>query len=111
MKKAFVGVLATPLTVTLTGPVVAVAGTVAVIWLSDQLVTVAFVPLNVTVLLPCVAPNHSPVICTEVPTGPLPGFRPSIRAVVEYERVLTNVVTARRDSFRRFRFDSRDTLY
>ena len=35
-----------------------------------QLVGVAPVPLNVTVLLPCVEPKFVPVIVTEVPTGP-----------------------------------------
>src|SRR5215470_17617250 len=35
-----------------------------------QLVGVATVPLNFTVLVPCVAPNVVPVIVTDVPTGP-----------------------------------------
>ena len=35
-----------------------------------QLVGVAAVPLNVTVLVPCVDPKFTPVIVTEVPTGP-----------------------------------------
>lgn len=43
--------LATPPTVTFTGPLV-VAGAVAAIWVSLQLVTAAVVPLNVTVLVP-----------------------------------------------------------
>ncbi len=42
---------------------------------ADQLVGVAVVPLNVTVLVPCVAPKFAPVIVTEVPTGPLAGVR------------------------------------
>ncbi len=42
---------------------------------ADQLVGVAAVPLNVTVLLPCVAPKLVPVIVTAVPTGPLVGDR------------------------------------
>ena len=37
---------------------------------ADQAVVDAVVPLNVTVLLPFVAPNVVPVIVTEVPTGP-----------------------------------------
>ena len=35
-----------------------------------QLVGVAAVPLNVTVLVPAVAPKFAPVIVTAVPTGP-----------------------------------------
>ena len=42
---------------------------------ADQLVGVAVVPLNVTVLVPCVAPKFVPVIVTAVPTGPLVGDR------------------------------------
>jgi len=38
-----------------------------------QLVGVAVMPLNVTVLLPCVEPKFVPVIVTAVPTGPPPG--------------------------------------
>ena len=40
---------------------------------ADQLVGVAVVPLNVTVLVPCVAPKVVPVIVTAVPIGPLVG--------------------------------------
>src|SRR6185369_3930437 len=40
---------------------------------ADQLVGVAFVPLNVTVLVPFVAPKLLPAIVTEVPTSPLAG--------------------------------------
>ena len=40
-----------------------------------QLVGVATVPLNVTVLVPCVAPKFVPVIVTEVPTVPEFGLR------------------------------------
>ena len=39
-----------------------------------QLVGVASVPLNATVLLPCVAPKFVPEIVTEVPTAPEFGF-------------------------------------
>ena len=42
---------------------------------ADQLVGVAVVPLNVTVLVPCAAPKIVPVIVTDVPTGPLVGDR------------------------------------
>ena len=40
-----------------------------------QLVGVATVPLNVTVLVPCVAPKFVPAIVTEVPTAPEFGLR------------------------------------
>src|SRR5260221_11900554 len=42
---------------------------------ADQLVGVAAVPLNVTVLVPWVAPKFVPVIVTAVPTGPFVGDR------------------------------------
>jgi hypothetical protein len=64
-----------PPTVTTTLPVVAPAGTVATMLVADQLVVVAVVPLNVTVLVPFVAPKPVPVIVTELPTGPLVGDR------------------------------------
>ena len=38
---------------------------------ADHVVGVAVVPLNVTVLVPCVAPKFVRVIVTAVPTGPL----------------------------------------
>ena len=40
-----------------------------------QLVGVATAPLNVTVLVPCVAPKLVPVIVTDVPTIPEFGLR------------------------------------
>src|SRR6266581_4434773 len=67
--------LALPPTVTTTLPVVAAAGTGTTMLVADQLVGVAVVPLNVTVLVPCVAPNVVPVIVTDVPTAPLVGAR------------------------------------
>jgi hypothetical protein len=60
---------------TITFPVVAPVGTGTVILVADQLVGVATVPLNRTVLLPCVAPKLVPVIVTAVPTGPIVGVR------------------------------------
>src|SRR5712671_8220323 len=67
--------LASPPTVTTTLPVVAPAGTGTTMLVADQLVAVAAVPLNVTVLVPCVAPKAAPVIVTAVATGPLTGER------------------------------------
>src|SRR5438093_12364822 len=65
--------LATPLTVTTTLPVVAPAGTGTTRLVADQLVGVAVVPLNFTVLVPCVAPKLVPVIVMDTPTAPLVG--------------------------------------
>src|SRR5262245_44293138 len=56
--------LATPPTVTTALPVVAPLGTGATIVPVLQLVGVAVVPLNRTVLEPCVAPKLAPVIVT-----------------------------------------------
>ena len=69
--KILSALLATPLTVTITGPVVAPAGTGVTICVLFQLVAVpALIPLNVTVLVPWVAPNSDPVIVTGVSTAP-----------------------------------------
>lgn len=54
---------------TTTLPVVAL-GTVAVMLPAAQEVTLALVPLNVTVLDPCGEPKLLPVMTTEVPGGP-----------------------------------------
>ena len=67
--------LATPPTVTTTLPVVAPLGTGATMLVADHDVGVAVVPLNRTVLVPCVAPKFVPVIVTDAPTAPLVGER------------------------------------
>lgn len=67
--------LATPATVTTTFPVVAPLGTLAMMLVVPQLVAVAVVPLNFTVLLPWVDPKLVPVIVTEAPTAPDVGER------------------------------------
>jgi hypothetical protein len=59
-----------PPTVTTTFPVVAPLGTGTAILVLLQVVGVPAVPLNVTVLVPWVAPKLVPVIVTELPTGP-----------------------------------------
>src|SRR5258706_9040450 len=71
----FTPLLARPPTVTTTFPVVAPAGTSAAMPVALQLVGIAAVPLNLTVLLPCVAPKFAPVIVTEAPANPDVGFR------------------------------------
>ena len=64
-----------PLANTTTSPVIAPAGTVATMLIADHDVTVAFVPLNVTVPPFCAAPKFVPVIVMDVPTGPEVGDR------------------------------------
>lgn len=69
-------VLATPpAAVTTTFPVVAPAGTVAVMLLADQLLIVAVVPLNFTLPLPWVDPKFEPAMTIAEPTAPLLGVR------------------------------------
>ena len=62
--------LGCPPTVTTTFPVLAPVGTGATTLVALQIVGVAIVPLNVTVLVPWVAPKFVPAIVTELPTGP-----------------------------------------
>jgi len=70
--------LATPLTVTTTLPVVAPLGTGTTMVVELQLVAVPGVPLNVIVLLPCDEPRFTPVIVTGVPGVPELGDRPTM---------------------------------
>jgi hypothetical protein len=67
--------LAIPPTVTSTFPVVAPLGTVTWMLVELQLVALAFMPLNVTLLDPCDDPKLTPVTVTGVPAGPELGFR------------------------------------
>jgi hypothetical protein len=83
--------LAVPPTVTTTFPVVAPVGTGATMLVAPQLVGVAVIPLNCTVLDPWLAPKFVPVIVTDVPTGPDVGFR---TAMVGEEVVVTVNATA-----------------
>jgi hypothetical protein len=62
--------LAAPPTVTTTLPVEAPVGTGTTMLVADQLVGVAAVLLNVTVLAPWEVPKPVPEMVTEVPTGP-----------------------------------------
>jgi hypothetical protein len=62
--------LFTPLAFTTTFPVVAPLGTVTLIDVALQLVTVAVVPLNFTVLEPWLEPKFVPVTVTAAPTAP-----------------------------------------
>lgn len=67
--------LEVPPTEIMTLPVVAPVGTGTVIEPSLQFAAVAVVPLNLTVLEPCVAPNPAPVIVTVAPIPPFVGAR------------------------------------
>ncbi|SRR5260221_2054464 len=67
--------LATPPTVTVTGPVVAANGTGTTIFVALQLVGTAVNPLKAIVLLPWVAPKFAPVTVTEVLARPRAGER------------------------------------
>jgi hypothetical protein len=67
--------LATPLTFTTTLPVVAPTGTGATMLVAVQVVGVAAVPLNVTVLAPCEVPKFVPAMVTAVPTVAEAGLR------------------------------------
>src|SRR5437763_10023235 len=67
--------LAIPFTVTTTVPVVAVAGTGTTMLVLLQVVGVASVPLNCTVLVPLVAPKFVPVIVIGTPKVPDVGDR------------------------------------
>jgi hypothetical protein len=63
--------LATLLTVTTTFPVVAPVGTVTAMDVALQLVVVAVVPLNLTVLVLWVDPKFVPEIVRDIPTAPV----------------------------------------
>jgi hypothetical protein len=67
--------LFTPLANTTTFPVVAPLGTVVTMLVALQVVTVAVVPLNFTVLEPWLDPKFVPVIVTAAPTAPVVGER------------------------------------
>lgn len=64
-----------PFTVTTTLPVVAPTGIDTTTPVFVQVVGTADVPLNVTVLVPCMEPKLVPAIVTEVPTAPAVGDR------------------------------------
>ena len=67
--------LATPPAVTTTLPVVPPAGTGTTILAALQLVGTAAIPLNFTVLVPCVPPKFAPEMVTEAPINPEAGFK------------------------------------
>lgn len=84
--------VAKPLGVTtLIRPVVAPAGTTAVILTSESTVNVAGVPANFTLVAPV---NPDPLIVTEVPTGPLVGENDEIAGTAAHEAGATAMVAA-----------------
>jgi hypothetical protein len=92
--------LDTPLAVTTTLPVVAPAGTVTAIDAALQLAGVAATPLNVTVLVPWVAPKFAPVIVTGAPTAAedgdklvMPGVGSTVNAAPVPDKLFTVTTT------------------
>ena len=74
-------VMVTPLTVTSIGPVLAPFGTVVVIVVEVDAVTVAVVPLNLTTLFVGVKLKFVPVMVTVAPIAPLVGLKSDIVGV------------------------------
>src|SRR5260370_17135495 len=88
----FTPLLSTPLACTTTLPVVAPDGTVATTLDALQVLTVAVVPLNFTVLLPWVDPKFDPVIVTDTLTAPEVGDKlvmPGVGKTVKLEPLLS----------------------
>jgi hypothetical protein len=87
-------------TVTTTLPVSAPVGTGRTMLVPLQLVGVALTPLNVTVLVPCVAPKFAPAIATAVPTTPELGLKlvmlGAAVVTVKVEPLLTRPATVTR---------------
>jgi hypothetical protein len=75
--------LAKPPTVTTTFPVVAPLGTGTTMLVALQLVGAPAVPLNATVLVPCLEPKFTPVTVTVVPTTPDADDRPAMLAAAD----------------------------
>jgi hypothetical protein len=74
--------LDTPPADTVTAPVVVPVGTLVTMLVADQLIGVAAMPLNFTVLVPCVVPKFAPAIVTAAPIAPLVGDKDVIVGAV-----------------------------
>lgn len=86
-------VIVIPLTVIEIGPDVAPAGTVAVIVVAVEAVTVAEIPLKETVLLAGVVLKLVPVITMDAPTAPVPGLNPvNVGVAATLKLLLLNTV-------------------
>ena len=93
--------LAVPETVITTLPVVAPVGTVATMLAAPQLVAVAVVPLNFTVLDPWAEPKFVPAIVTDAPTAPVVGDRLVIVGAAAWSLVANNKESSSRNPGRR----------
>lgn len=98
----FTALLASPPTVTTTGPVSAPGpamvgpGTATMMLVALQVMTLPAIPLKVTKLLPWVAPKLAPVIVTEDPTKPEVGERLVMLGVMlKGTELLTKLPTTR----------------
>ena len=80
-----------PGAVTVMGPVVAVAGTVATIRVVVAETIVAETPLKLTLFWPAVAPNPVPLIVTELPTTPFCGVNEMMESWLEFPRVMERI--------------------
>jgi hypothetical protein len=87
MTVKFTPVLEAEPTVTTTLPVVAPLGTAAVMLDALQAVTLAAVPLNFSVLVPCVVPKLVPAMVTDLPTEPDVGESEVMEGVVTLKKV------------------------
>ena len=84
----------TPLTVTEIFPEVALTGTIAVMLVAEEAVTVAVVVLNFTTLSAGVVLKFVPEITIVAPTAPLPGVNPEIEGEGKtVKSVALNIVT------------------
>jgi hypothetical protein len=72
----------------MTGPVVAPAGTGAVMFVLLHAEGVAATPLNATMLLPCEAPKPVPVIVTVPPIGAEVGLSDVTRTLLNLTRAV-----------------------
>src|SRR5262245_13849062 len=77
-----------PGVVTLSVPLVALAGTVVVIWVLETKWNVAATPLNLTELVPV---KPVPMMVTPVPTTPLPGLKLTMLGLMTRFPALTPV--------------------
>lgn len=94
--------LAVPLTVTTTFPVVAPLGAVAVMLVELKLVIVPVVPLKVTVAFDLFVPKLLPAMTTEEPTAPVFGVRLLIVGDAANAEVVTAIINTIASSHERF---------
>ena len=83
-----------PGAVTVMGPVVAVAGTVATICVEVAETIVAETPLKLTLFCPAVAPNPVPLIVTVLPTTPFCGVNEMMESWPEFAREMERIFPA-----------------